>query len=104
MLRQEQLSLCGVAPVTRQSGTKHLVHMRRAVDNGLRNSMYHWARVAVQIDAKSKARYTARRGRGKSYGQALRVVGDRLLYVACTLLRDGTLFDPVQSSECATTQ
>ena len=97
-------SLCGVAPVTKQSGTKRMVHMRRSVDNGLRDSMYNWARVAVQIDAKSKARYSELRSRGKSYGQALRVVGDRLLYVACTILRDGTLFDPEQSSECATTQ
>jgi hypothetical protein len=36
-----------------------------------------------------------------SYGRALRGVGDRLLGVACVLLRRGMLFDPDYGSSAA---
>ena len=38
----------------------------------------HRARVAVQNDPKSRSRYDALRGRGRSSGRALRGVADRL--------------------------
>jgi len=56
--------------------------------------MYHWARVAVQHDARSRAKYVALRGRGHSHGRALRSVADRLLNVACAMLKNRTLFNP----------
>ena len=65
--------------------------------------MYHWARIAVQHDAASKAKYAALRGRGHSHGRALRSVADRLLNVACAMLKAGTLFDPslkTQNAPC----
>jgi hypothetical protein len=55
--------------------------------------MYHWARVAVQHDPKSKAKYAALRGRGHSHGRALRSVADRLLNGACAMLKNATLFN-----------
>ena len=55
--------------------------------------MYHWARTAVQHDMKSKAKYAALRSRGHSHGRALRSVADRLLNVACAMLKNGTLFN-----------
>ena len=42
----------------------------------------------------SRSRYEALRDRGHSYGRALRTVADRLLGVACVLLRRQVLFDP----------
>ena len=80
-------ALAGVAPVTRRSGKKRVVVMRTACHPRLRNAVYHWARVAVMHDAVSKARYAALRARGKSHGQALRSVADRLLGVLCAMLR-----------------
>ena len=68
--------------------------MRQACHPRLRNAVYHWARTAIQRDKTSRAKYTALRKRGKSHGHALRAVADRLLAVACTMLRTGTLFDP----------
>ena len=56
--------------------------------------MYHWARVAIQLDAASKAKYATLRGMGHSHGHALRSVGDRLLSVACAMLKNGALFNP----------
>lgn len=87
-------TLCGAAPVTRRSGKSRIVVMRYAAHVRLRNTIYHWARVASQRDPKCRARYAALRQRGHSHGRALRGVADRLLALACVLLQRGTLFDP----------
>ncbi|MGH7134062.1 MAG: IS110 family transposase [Phycisphaerales bacterium] len=85
-------ALTGVAPVTRRSGKACSVIRRFACNKRLANAVYHWARTASQHDPISKAKYAALRARGKSHGHALRVVADRLLNVACAMLRDGTTF------------
>jgi hypothetical protein len=86
-------TLCGVAPVTKRSGKSRRVEMRQACSHRLREALYHWARVATQHDLRSKARYAALRARGHSHGRALRGVADRLLAVACAMLKTRTLFD-----------
>jgi transposase len=85
--------LSGQAPVTRRSGKSCIVLQRHACNNRLQNAVYHWSRVAIQHDPISRQRYAALRRRGHSHGRALRGVGDRLLYVLCTLLERQTLFD-----------
>src|SRR3954447_16210661 len=87
-------TLSGVAPVTKRSGKSCIVVMRYAAQVRLRNAVFHGARVAVLNDRRCRGRYEALRARGHSYGRALRGVGDRLLGVACVLLRRGMLFDP----------
>jgi transposase len=87
-------TLCGAAPVTRRSGKSQIVIMRYAAHVRLRNTVYHWARVASQHDPTSKSRYAALRARGHSHGRALRGVADRLLGLACVLLQRQTPFDP----------
>ena len=87
-------SLTGVAPVTKRSGKSCIVIRRQACHDRLANAMYHWARVAVQHDTRSRAKYAALRGRGHSHGRALRSVADRLLNVACAMLKTRTLFNP----------
>ena len=89
----------GVAPVSIQSGKTRWEIRRLAVQHELRNGLYHWARVAAQHDPLSKARYRALRARGYSRGRALRTVGDRLLAVACAMLKNGTLYDPKLSRD-----
>jgi transposase len=86
-------SLTGVAPVTKRSGKSCIVIRRQAYHHRLANAVYHWARVAMQHDPTSRAKYVALRGRGHSHGRALRSVADRLLNVACAMLRSGTPFD-----------
>lgn len=86
--------LSGVAPVTKQSGKRSIVQRRLACHPRLRNAAYHWARTAVQNDPTSRAKYAALRHRGHSHARALRSVADRLLAVACAMLRNGTLFTP----------
>jgi transposase len=87
-------TLSGVAPVTKRSGKSCVVVMRHAAQVRLRQAVFHWARVAVLNDPGCRGRYEALRARGHSYGRALRGVADRLLGVACVLLRRRTLFDP----------
>ena len=86
--------MCGVAPVTRRSGKYKLVVRRMAAHARLRDAVYHWARVAVQRDPVSKAKYAALRGRGHGHARALRSVSDRLLAVACAMLRTQTCYRP----------
>ena len=85
--------LVGVAPVTRQSGKSKYVMRRRAASRRLAEALYHWAAVAVLHDPVSKARYASLRARGLRHSRSLRTVGDRLLSVACAMLKKGEPFD-----------
>jgi transposase len=96
-------NLCGVAPVTRRSGKRCVVSMRRAAHVRLRLALYHWSWVAIQHDAASRSRYAQLRERGHSHPRALRSVADRLLNVACAMLRHGTLFNPEATRALPTT-
>jgi transposase len=86
--------LCGTAPVTKQSGKSRIVLRRLAAHVRLANAVHHWARVAVQRDPVCRAKYAALRRRGHGHARALRSVADRLLAVACAMLRSQTMFDP----------
>jgi transposase len=94
-------TLSGVAPVTKRSGKTCIVVMRYAAQARLRQAVFHWARVAVLHDPTSRSRYEALRARGHSYGRALRGVADRLLGVACVLLRRRILFNPDHGTSAA---
>ena len=87
-------TLTGVAPVTKSSGRSCFVVRRHACHPRLANAVYHWARTATQHDRTSRAKYAALRARGHSHGRALRSVADRLLNVACSMLKTGTTFKP----------
>jgi transposase len=87
-------NLCGSAPVTRRSGKSCFVMRRRACNRRLMNAAFYWAQTAAQRDPPSKAKYAALRARGHGHARALRSVVDRLLYVACAMLENRTLFDP----------
>jgi transposase len=91
-------ALSGVAPITVRSGKSWRVIMRQACHQRLRIATYHWARVATQHEPASRALYCALRGRGKTHGGALRVVADRLLRVACSMLRHRTLYDSAKAN------
>ena len=93
--------LCGVAPVTKRSGKSRIVQRRQAAHQRLANAVYHWSRVAVQHDPRSRAKYAALRKRGHGHARALRSVGDRLIAVACAMLETGTTFNPDIAGERA---
>jgi hypothetical protein len=84
----------GTAPITKQSGKKKIVIMRRSANERLRNALYHWARTSVVWDQASKNAYAQLRARGHSHGRALRSMADRWLKVLTSMLSTRTLFDP----------
>lgn len=91
----------GSAPVTRQSGKRKQVLMRYGCSQRLRRALYHWARVSLQKDARSRDHYHRLRGKGHSHGRALRGVVDRLLAMLVSMLRHGTEYDPARRSVVA---
>lgn len=94
---EEQLrTLSGAAPVTRQSGKRRIVVMRRACSDRLRTAMHHWAGVYAQHDPKGQALYRDLKERGKTHGHACRIVADRLFTVLFAMLRTSTLYDPTR--------
>ena len=86
-------SVCGVAPVTRQSGRQRRVVMRRAVNKRLRNATHHWGGCIIQRDEAARSYYAALRDRGHRHAHALRCLADRMLKVLVAMLRDGTTYD-----------
>lgn len=86
----------GSAPITKQSGRRRLVIMRRACNVRLRNAVHYWALNSVLRDATSAALYARLRARGCSRGRALRGVADRLLAVLVAMLHTQTLYDPAR--------
>jgi transposase len=91
----------GVAPVTRQSGKKSAVLMRYGCNLRLRNAIYHWSRVSMQRDTRSREHYHRLRSKGHSHGRALRGLADRLLALLCAMLRSGTAYDPTRRQSVA---
>lgn len=84
----------GAAPITRRSGTKLVVSMRKGCNHRLRDALYHAAHNNMMRDPRSKALYADLRRRGHSHGRALRTVADHLLRVLTAMLRNRTLYDP----------
>jgi transposase len=83
----------GVAPVTKQSGKRRQVVMRRGCNPRLRYALYHMAHCVAQRDAYFARLYTALKTKGQSHGRALRSLGDRLLRMLVAMLREHTLYD-----------
>jgi transposase len=83
----------GTAPVTKQSGKSRQVVMRHGCNQRLRNAMYHWARLSMQHDPRSKQHYAGLRQAGHRHGRALRGVADRLLAMLIAMLKSGQRYD-----------
>jgi transposase len=84
----------GTAPITKASGKRRLVQMRRACNGRLREAAYHWGRVSMQQDPSTAAYYHRLRARGQTHGRALRSIVDRWLRILIAMLRHRTLYDP----------
>lgn len=89
--------LCGVAPVTQRSGKSLIVKRRLAAHKRLQDAAYHWSGNAILRDPVCKAKYASLRARGHGHSRALRSIADRLIAVACAMLKTQTEFDPSRS-------
>jgi transposase len=86
-------SLGGIAPVTRQSGNRRQVLMRRARSQPLNYALHHWAHMAVLRDSHFELHYRRLRAKGHTHARALRGLMDRILTIAVAMLRDRTRYD-----------
>ena len=86
-------SLCGAAPITKQSGGSRYVAMRQHCQPRLRVAMHLSALQAIRHDPKFRDLYERARARGHTVGRALRNIADRLLCLAVQLLRKQELYD-----------
>lgn len=96
-------SLAGTAPVTRQSGKRRQVSMRRACNQRLRNGLYYWMRTYSIRDPYGKRTYQRLRDKGHGHAHALRILADRLLKTLAAMLRDGTTYDAARRQAILTT-
>jgi transposase len=88
----------GCAPVTRQSGKKKLVLMRRGCSERLRNALYYWSLGSLKDDW-ARQYYNRQRASGNTHGGALRALGDRWLAVLIGMLKAGTLYDAARRGQ-----
>lgn len=88
----------GCAPVTRQSGKRKLVLMRRGCSERLRNALYYWSLGSLKEDW-ARQYYDRQRASGNEHGGALRSLGDRWLAVLIAMLKTGTLYDAARRGQ-----
>ena len=86
-------SICGAAPVTKQSGGTRYVLMRKVCQPRLRVALHLSALQAIRVDPKFGDLYTRARARGQTVGRAIRNIVDRLLFLAIQLLKKNQLYD-----------
>jgi len=86
-------AFAGTCPVTVQSGKHRSVHIRRACNQHLRQALHMASLVAVRTAPWVRELFDRLRNEGKSYGRALRAVGEQLLEILYVLLKRRTLYD-----------
>jgi transposase len=86
-------SICGAAPITKQSGGSRFVVMRQFCQPRLRVALHISALQAIRIDPKFRDLYLRARARGQTVGRAIRNIVDRLLFLAIQLLKKNQLYD-----------
>ncbi len=86
-------SVCGAAPITKQSGGTRYVVMRQVCQPRLRVALHLAALQAIRIDPKFRDLYLRGRARGQTVGRAIRNIADRLLFLAVQLLKKNQLYD-----------
>jgi transposase len=87
-------SLAGLAPLTRESGTRRGRGTIRGGRAGLRRALYMPALAAIRFNPDLKARFESLRAASKPVKLALVAVMRKLLLLANALLRDGREWSP----------
>jgi transposase len=80
----------GMAPITKASGTRHVVLARYARNRHLADACYLWAFASLTGSLGAHYYYRVLRARGKSHNQALRALGNRWVSILHGCLRHRT--------------
>jgi len=94
---QEIQKYAGTAPLLFQSGRKSIMLMRKKCDNDLKGMIHMAAFASLKTCGWARNYYRRKRKEGKTYGHALRALGNILLKIAFSMLSkmkeyDETLF------------
>jgi transposase len=90
---QDLQCYAGTAPVTRKSGKRRLVKIRRACNRTLRATVHLWANQSRHFCVWARVYYDKKREQGMSHAQALRCVGQRWLKILWKMWREHTSYD-----------
>lgn len=85
--------LAGVAPVSFQSGKRHVVRLRRACNKNLRAAVHHLANLSRQSCAWAQEYYQAKRQQGMQHACALRCLGRRWLKILWAMIQKRTPYN-----------
>ena len=83
----------GVAPVTKQSGKRRQVHIRRMCNKHWRNTLHLFAWCSARASSWAKAFYQLRKAKGDSHSTALRKLADKWLHIIMRMLETGEAYD-----------
>jgi hypothetical protein len=83
----------GTAPITRASGTRHVVLARSARNRRLADACNRWAFAALTCSRGARALYDRQRQRGATHHQALRALANRLVSILHGCLRHRATYD-----------
>ena len=83
----------GTSPITRASGTRHVVLARYPRNRHLADATHQWAFCALTASPGARAYYDTIRARGVSHHAALRQLGNRLVGLLHGCLTTSTTYD-----------
>jgi transposase len=83
----------GTSPITRASGTRHVVLARYARNRRLADACYLWAFAALTASPGARAFYDAHRANGGTHHRALRALANRLVGILHGCLRHHSTYD-----------
>ena len=90
---QEMQKYAGTVPFLFQSGKKSIMSMRKKCDNKLRTMIHIAAFASLKNCGWAKNYYRRKRNEGKTYGHALRALGNILLKIAFSVLSNMKEYD-----------
>ena len=83
----------GTSPITRASGTRHVVLARFVRNRRLADATHSWAFCALRSSPGARAFYDLHRANGDSHNQALRALSNRLVGILHGCLRYHVTYD-----------
>jgi hypothetical protein len=83
----------GTSPITKASGTRHVVLARHARNRRLADACYLWAFAALTASPGARALYDQHRAAGDTHNRALRALANRLVGILHGCLKHHTAYD-----------
>ena len=93
------MKFSGCAPITRASGKRHSVLLRRACDKRLRRTFYDWAMSSLSWSSWARAYYDHRKAHNHAHATILRGLGQKWAKILYALWSSGEDYDEAHHIE-----